>query len=123
MKKDTHKWLLRFVLSYVPTQNFVYICMLAFSDNVFETMTSLAYIYYIVSLQLIFTLANALRLCLLYKIGIINPLIAPILMLVTPHTWGAMISYICVFITFVLVLLLIIQWGYNKHKANRNVPA
>ena len=58
MKKDAHKWLLRFLLAYVPTQNVVYIFILACSTDIYSVLTSWMYIYYLVSLPLIFSLGE-----------------------------------------------------------------
>ena len=115
MKKDAHKWLLRFLLAYVPTQNVVYIFILACSTDIYSVLTSWTYIYYMVSLPLIFSLANALQLCRLYKIGIINPLIAPLLMLITPRTWDATIATLGVYISSALVVMLLTRWVRNKY--------
>lgn len=115
MKKDAHKWLLRFLLAYVPTQNVVYIFILACSTDIYSVLTSWTYIYYMVSLPLIFSLANALQLCRLYKIGIVNPLIAPLLMLITPRTWDATIATLGVYISSALVVMLLTRWVRNKY--------
>ena len=115
MKKDSHKWLLRFLLAYVPTQNVVYIFILACSNDIYSVLTSWTYIYYMVSLPLIFSLAKALQLCRLYKIGIVNPLIAPLLMLITPRTWDATIATLGVYISSALVVMLLTRWVRNKY--------
>ena len=115
MKKDAHKWLLRFLLAYVPTQNVVYIFILACATDIYSVLTSWTYIYYMVSLPLIFSLAKALQLCRLYKIGIVNPLIAPLLMLITPRTWDATIATLGVYISSALVVMLLTRWVRNKY--------
>ena len=115
MKKDAHKWLLRFLLAYVPMQNVVYIFILACSTDIYSVLTSWTYIYYMVSLPLIFSLAKALQLCRLYKIGIVNPLIAPLLMLITPRTWDATIATLGVYISSALVVMLLTRWVRNKY--------
>ena len=48
------------LLAYVPMQNVVYIFILACSTDIYGELTSWAYIYYLVSLLLIFSFANAL---------------------------------------------------------------
>ena len=107
------------LLAYVPMQNVVYIFILACSTDIYGELTSWAYIYYLVSLPLIFSFANALQLCRLYKIGTVNPLIAPLLMLITPRTWDATIATLGVYITSVLVVMLLTRWVRNKyHPAN-----
>ena len=119
MNKDAHKWLLRFVLAYVPAQNAIYAIFLAVSPDVCALLTNWLYLYYIVSLPLIFTLANVLQLCRLYKFGIVNPLIAPILMLSTPRSWDATIATIGAYVTTALVVWLLLRWTLNKcHSRN-----
>lgn len=121
MNKDAHKWLLRFVLAYVPVQNAIYAVFLAVSPDIYELLTNWLYLYYIVSLPLIFTLANVLQLCRLYKFGIVNPLIAPILMLATPRSWDATIAIIGAYVTTALVVCLLLRWTLNKCHSRQNI--
>lgn len=123
MRKDAHKWLLRFVLAYVPVQNVAYALILALSPDIYEVMTNWLYVYYIISLPLVFTLADALHLCRLYKFGIVNPLIAPMLMLATPRSWDAALANVGICVTAVLVALLLLRWSCNKYHACHNVQA
>lgn len=119
--KNAHKCFLNFLRLLIPTQNVAYIFVLALIPDtdaykLFVHWLYWLYIFYMLSLPFMFVCAHVAHMCIWYKIGIINPIIVPTLMFITPRSWDAAILKLGVWITSALVLLLIIIWLQNsKH--------
>ena len=101
----THKWLLCFALTYVPAQNIAYTAILLLSPSIYSTLNSWVFIMYAVSLPLIIAMVRVLGLDRLYYLGVLNPLIGPILMHLTPDVWNPYIGYIAICGTVVLLIV------------------
>lgn len=118
----THKWLLCFALTYVLVQNIAYMAILLFSPSIYSTLNSWVFIMYAVSLPLILAMVRVLGLSRLYYLGILNPLIGPVLMHLTPDSWNIYIGYaaVCGTIAMLAVFAYYFFVGLRQLSHNAN---
>ena len=116
----THKWLLCFALTYVLVHNIAYMAILLLSPSIYNILNSWVFILYAVSLPLMFAIVRILGLDWLYHIGVLNPLVAPILMHLTPDSWNIYIGYAAVCCTAIMLAMYAYRFTIGLYRISHD---